>query len=500
MSMKKYHIFWILIDSARNYESDEDDRGLPSSVAKFSKESIFFKNTVTSAPSTIQSISSMMTSVPSFYLSRSYNNYVGISDYFDYFPHVLKNNGYNLYGAIYFKHGREIMTDLFGTLNKRLYPKGLSHRKEVWNNLDIYNVFKKIMDSNDWNVPTMSYLHYNVRVDTNISDIISQTINSIDKKGLMDDSIIIINSDHGYPSKIRKWDANDAKRRGWGHDELMYNDSLLTPLIIKYPNCQSKIIENFVATVDIVPSISHILNLPISKKYTGINLFDPKLDLDNRLIRSDNRYISQLPSKTSFIYNNKKCIINNNKTGESTYEYYNLTNDKSEKNNLDFNDDFKSLQIKIDENIEEYNSFHEKLLLEKWKSIQNKSINSILIIVDSSPAFNDIIRSICSKLYPDAKISILKDNYDENKFDLVLFIIDSELPWSCNKKLKFLKKIKYKKIIYLDDNGNIYYHLIKFNLYFNFIKKRLVFLKTDKLYLFDLLKRLFLKKILKPIK
>ena len=237
-----------------------------------------------------------------------------------------------------------------------------------------------------------------------------------------------------------------------------------------------------------------------SKKYTGINLFDPKLDLDNRLIRSDNRYISQLPSKTSFIYNNKKCIINNNKTGESTYEYYNLTNDKSEKNNLGFNDDFKSLQIKIDENIEEYNSFHEKLLLDKWKPIQNKSINSILIIVDSSPAFNNIIRSICSKLYPDSKISILKDKYDENKFDLILFIIDSELPWSFNKKLKLLKRIKYKKIIYLDDNGNIYYHLIKFNLYSNFIKKRLVFLKTDKLYLFDLLKRLFLKKILKPIK
>ena len=90
--MKKYHIFWILIDSARNYESNEDDRGLPSSVSEFSKESIFFKNTVTSAPSTIQSISSMMTSVPSFYLSRSYNNYVGVSDSFDYFPQILKNN------------------------------------------------------------------------------------------------------------------------------------------------------------------------------------------------------------------------------------------------------------------------------------------------------------------------------------------------------------------------------------------------------------------------
>jgi len=442
----------------------------------------------------------MMTSVPSFYLSRSYNNYVGVSDSFDYFPHILKDNGYNLYGAIYFKHGREIMTDLFGTLDKKLYPKGLSHRKEVWNNLDIYNIFKEIIDSNDWNTPTMTYLHYNVRVDTNISDIISKTINKIDKKGLMDNSIIIINSDHGYPSKIRKWDANDAKNRGWGHDELMYNDSLLTPLIIKYPNSKSKTIENFVASVDIVPSISYILNLPISKKYTGVNLFDPKLDLENRLIRSDNRYISQLPSKVSFIYNYKKCIINNNKIDKSTYEYYDLISDKYEKNNLGYNDGFKDFQIKIDENIKEFNLFHEKFLLKKWQLIKYKNINSILIIVDSSPEFNNIISSVVSKLYPKSEIYLSKEDYDISRFDLVLFIIDSELPWALNKKLNFLKKIKYDRIIYLDDNGSIYYSLIKLNLYFNFIKKRLVFLKTDKLYLFDLLKRLFLKKILKPIK
>ena len=39
--MNKLNIFWILIDSARNFETDVDDRGLPKSVVDFSKDAIF---------------------------------------------------------------------------------------------------------------------------------------------------------------------------------------------------------------------------------------------------------------------------------------------------------------------------------------------------------------------------------------------------------------------------------------------------------------------------
>ena len=76
---KKLNIIWILIDSARNFQTNIDDRGLPKSVLDFSKDSIYFKNVVTSAPSTIMSVSSIMTAKPSFLLSRSYDNVPDIS-------------------------------------------------------------------------------------------------------------------------------------------------------------------------------------------------------------------------------------------------------------------------------------------------------------------------------------------------------------------------------------------------------------------------------------
>ena len=162
--MTKPHLFWLLIDSARNYQTDGDMRGLPQAVIDFGKEGLYFKNVITSAPSTIQSISSMMTSSPSYLLSRSYNNYRGKFESFDYFPELLRNNGYDTIGAIYFKHGREVMSDMFGHLKKQFYPPGLTHRKEVWTNMDVYNLFKRTLEKHDWSKPTMTYLHFNVRV------------------------------------------------------------------------------------------------------------------------------------------------------------------------------------------------------------------------------------------------------------------------------------------------------------------------------------------------
>ena len=37
---------------------------------------------------------------------------------------------------------------------KRFIPKGLSHRKDVWSNQDIFNVFKNIINKHNWNKPT----------------------------------------------------------------------------------------------------------------------------------------------------------------------------------------------------------------------------------------------------------------------------------------------------------------------------------------------------------
>ena len=344
--MKNYNIFWILIDSARNHQTNEDDRGLPQSVVEFAKQSMHYKNVVTSAPSTIQSISSMMTSTPSYFLSRSYNNYRGNDDSLDYLPHLLKEIGYNIFGAIYFKHGREVMSNVFDIIENKYLPRGLKHRKEIWKNRDVYELFKKFLVKNNWEIPTMCYLHYNVRVDSNISNIVDKTLNSIKNHSLMDNSIILINSDHGYPSKSRNWNADEAKIDGWGHDQQLYNDNILTPLVLKYPNSAKEVVDEFVSTLDIVPTICDILKIKTPDSFYGISLIGNGKN-SKRLLRTDNRYIGQTPANTSYIYQNKKCIIYLDKNNKKRYEYFDLIKDPTESSPQSFNKSYTELLKQI---------------------------------------------------------------------------------------------------------------------------------------------------------
>ncbi|GJM33469.1 MAG: hypothetical protein DHS20C18_24700 [Saprospiraceae bacterium] len=505
--MKKLNIFWLLIDSARNFETDEDKRGLPKSVVNFAESATYFKNVVTSAPSTIQSISSMMTSAPSYLLSRSYNNYRGISDSFDYFPHMLKKNGYQIYGAIYFKHGRETMSDVFGMMDNKFYPKDLSHRKEVWTNNDIYNLFNQVLEKNDWEKPTMCYLHYNVRVDVNISEVIQNTLDSIAARGLMDNSVIIINSDHGYPTKARGWDPIAAQKEGWGHDKQLYNDNILTPLVIKYPGCDAKEVNDYIATIDIVPSLCHLLDLPPSPKFHGVNVFDPEIALNERLLRTDNRYVGQLPAFTSFIKGNKKCIIYKDSSNNATSEYFDLVKDPEEKNSLTFSKQFEELKNSVEENFIEFDNFHRDLLLEKWGKLKQfpnviKS-STACVVLESTPAFKKIVESVFSELLPKTEIKfseeVLENEKSSRSFDVGFVIIESEIPWDLNSPKKVAANFKNKELIYLDNNGKIYSNFIKPRLYFNFVKKRSKLFKIDKLFIFDLFYRMITRKLLKPV-
>ena len=61
------NLVWIFIDSVRRYYAD-DDRSRLEIMDKFSESSIEFTEVVTSAPSTVMSISAMMTGCHAYLL------------------------------------------------------------------------------------------------------------------------------------------------------------------------------------------------------------------------------------------------------------------------------------------------------------------------------------------------------------------------------------------------------------------------------------------------
>tara|TARA_B100001057_G_C22871093_1_gene958912 strand:- start:11481 stop:12986 length:1506 start_codon:yes stop_codon:yes gene_type:complete len=501
--MKKPHLFWILIDSARNYETDQDMRGLPKAVVDFGEEGLYFKNVVTSAPSTLQSISSMMTSSPSYLMSRSYNNFRGKFSCFDYFPDMLRDNGYDVIGAIYFKHGREVMSDMFGLLKKKFYPKDLSHSKEIWTNQDVYNLFLEVMAKHDWNKPTMTYLHFNVRVDDNVSDIVNQVVDDMKSGGLYDDSVILMNSDHGYPDADKGYDFEAGLKEGWGHDKYLTDDNILTPLVIRHPKYQSRKIEQAVATIDIVPTLCKMMGIKASEKFHGLDISTENINPRKRLIRTDNRYVGQSPSFHAYTSGRQKAIVYRETGKEDDYSFYNLETDPKEESPSKDKELYKDLYEAILKDEKKLYAFHADFLKSRWNKVFAKEISakpkSIVIVLPSTPAFQEIVKSVLGELFPSSKIALHKDA-GSTKYDIMFLIVESEVPWELGSLKNHSKGINAFKKIFVDNNGVRIKNPVALTMYRRFIGKRWAVISHDPGALFDIFGRVVKQKLLDPIR
>ena len=132
--MKKYNIVWTIVDSVRHYDSD-DDRSRLDIMDEFAKEGLEFRNIVTSAPSTVMSISAMMTGLPSYYLGRNYSDFRFDNDYFSTLSSIVNKNGWTTRALIMHKDIREKLR-VFDMLPRKYWPKGYSH-KDWWDNSKI---------------------------------------------------------------------------------------------------------------------------------------------------------------------------------------------------------------------------------------------------------------------------------------------------------------------------------------------------------------------------
>ena len=63
-----------------------------------------------------------------------------------------------------------------------------------------------------------------------------------------------------------------------------------------------------------------------------------------------------------------------------------------------------------------------------------------------------------------------------------------------------MRFLKGTHLVYLDNNGEIYYNAIKLRVLYKFFQNRSVLFKKDFWVLYDLIKRIVDKKILSPVK
>ena len=324
-------------------------------------------------------------------------------------------------------------------------------------------------------------------------------------KGLYDDSVILVNSDHGYPDPSKNYSFEDSLKDGWGHDKLMTNDNILTPLVIKAPGVKPEEIETAVATIDIVPTLCSLLKVEGSKKFHGIDISQIAEVNQKRLLRTDNRYVGQSPAYFAYTKGAQKVIVYRESGKEDLREFYNLNEDPLEEKGSSLNDDFLSFHEECLVNEKALYDFHEDLLASSWSKelngIISKDPQNIVMVLPSTELFRRIARSALTRVFPASEIYFHDEIEQGNQgFDLKVFVLESEIPWH----LKSLKSkgvnINARQTVYLDNNGERIPNPVGSILYWRFFSKRGGIIKNDPMFLWDLASRVFKKRLLKPIR
>jgi len=180
---------------------------------------------------------------------------------------------------------------------------------------------------------------------------IGKVLEKLKEVKLYEDSLIIFTADHGeeLAEKPDKW---------IGHAKKLTQALIHVPLIIKLPGNKKKLImDNYVGTIDVLPTLVDFLDLKIPE---GLEYYGEIIDLQNGKRGKNNPIFSETfngDEVISVVWNGFKLIHNLN-TGIN--EFYALSGDPNENNNLVKNEEQK---------LKEY----EGLLRNWWTKVVEKS-------------------------------------------------------------------------------------------------------------------------------
>jgi arylsulfatase A-like enzyme len=156
---------------------------------------------------------------------------------------------------------------------------------------------------------------------------IGKIIEELEKKNLMNNSIIILTADHG--------ESFNRTHRYIRHGYGCYEEEYLVPMSIYIPNQNNRIINNITRHIDVIPTIFDMINISYES-----NEFQGELMADSPIVYMASQNQNY---KIGIIKDDIKYLIDMN---SYLSEVYNLTEDSQELNNL----------IKSSEDEEYYNT------------------------------------------------------------------------------------------------------------------------------------------------
>lgn len=207
---------------------------------------------------------------------------------------------------------------------------------------EMYSMFENTLLKRDVSNPekvTLLKKLYDIHVrevDTYVQDF----FNTLEKLGILKNSIVIITNDHGDEFN---------EHGGLSHDDKMYSELIDMPLII-YGRDKNGTCDTLVSNVDIAPTIVYLFGLDPVKKFEGLSLFPldayPEKGCFGEAIDQKAQRGGDI-EKDSYFYREKdlKIICY---ASVDRWELYDLKQDPNEVNNIiDTSPDAEKLRNKL---------------------------------------------------------------------------------------------------------------------------------------------------------
>lgn len=445
--MNQYpNIVWFLVDSIRTYPTDQDLRGKLPIMEVFGQQSVEFTTCVTTAPSTIMSITAMMTGLPAYFLARNYDEFRIDNRLSHPLNGILKQHGYSSFAFLRGLETREKLSSMLDPIPHRFWPLGVSHRLK-WTNSDLNRALDLLLSAG---IPQPSFLffHYTPQTrnekkeliaDSNVNAHVEEAWKKLVSAGFTpDNTITIMCSDHGFPDPSTGLTSDWEFKHHLTHDLVLTDDNILIPLYIQYPGSTPKKITTPVSSLDLYPTLLDLVGIQGTAQFKETvdgHTLVPLMQLDDeslyprRYFRCDARLMVQTGRATAIRSRTHKYICFHDKrrvsaAGEPSPEgevLIDLINDPLEGSNLLLNtplsdeltktlDVFRDEFMKTETRAIEYQINY--LLTrhkEVWKrrKVENKASRILLMFEPNTAGYMDIALQTISRAYSTVQVDIL---------------------------------------------------------------------------------------------
>ncbi len=264
------NIVWLLVDSIRTYPTDADVRGRLPYMEAFGNEAVEFTHCVTTAPSTIMSVTAMMTGLPAYFLARNYDDFRFDNRHYHSLSNVLKRHGYASYAFLRGQETRLKFKNMLDPVPQALWPSHLKHGLK-WSNQDLNELLREVLKT-DVPRPAFMFFHFNPQtrneskeliVDPDISQRVADAHASLIRAGFTrDNTITILCSDHGFPDPAKGMTSEWEAKSRLSHDLVLTDDNVLIPMYIQAPGCESRRIDRPMSSLDLFPTLLDLARIP----------------------------------------------------------------------------------------------------------------------------------------------------------------------------------------------------------------------------------------------